>query len=77
MVTWTHSKSVNGQSQTSNMQTQIAMAKSFMESYSALPRKQQKSVRALLDKFQKDPESPGINYERIKVARDDKARGSG
>lgn len=56
------------------MQPQIAFAKTFMDSYSRLPKQQQKRARDLIEKFQRDPESPGINFERISGATDDKVR---
>ena len=45
-----------------------------MEAYSGLPRKIQKKVREFTEKLQRDPTQPGLNFERIKVARDPKAR---
>ena len=48
---------------------QVAFSKDFMESYSRLPRKVQKKVREFTEKFQKDPTQPGINFERLKMAR--------
>lgn len=56
------------------MQPQIAFAKTFMDSYSRLPKQQQKRARDLIEKFQRDPERAGINFERIAGATDDKVR---
>jgi len=50
----------------------FAIASTFLESYSDIPRAQQKKVRAFLTDFQKNPHSPGINYEPVQSARDKK-----
>lgn len=56
------------------MKPQVALSKEFMESYSRLPRKVQKKVREFTEKFQQDPTSSGINFERLTIARDEKVR---
>ncbi|MFH0946925.1 MAG: UvrD-helicase domain-containing protein, partial [Planctomycetota bacterium] len=53
---------------------EVAIARTFMESYSRLPRKVQKKVREFTEKFRLDPTSSGINFERIEGARDQKVR---
>lgn len=53
---------------------QVAFSKDFLESYSRLPKKIQKKVREFSAKFQKDPTQPGLNFEKIKTARDPKVR---
>ena len=45
----------------------VAISLEFLEAMSRLPKAQQKKVRAFVSKFQKDPESSGINYERIQT----------
>ena len=56
------------------MKAKGALSKDFLESYSKLPKKQQKKVREFTEKFQKDPTQPGINFERLSGSVDDKVR---
>ncbi len=56
------------------MRAQVAFCKDFMEAYSSLPKSQQKKVREFTEKFQRDPTQPGINFERVEGAIDDKVR---
>lgn len=56
------------------MQPQIAVAKSFLESFSKLPGQEQKRAREFIEKFQDNPAAPGLNFERINAAKDDKLR---
>ncbi len=56
------------------MRAQVAFCKDFMEAYSRLQKAQQKKVREFTEKFQRDPTQPGINFERIEGAIDDKVR---
>jgi superfamily I DNA/RNA helicase/mRNA-degrading endonuclease RelE of RelBE toxin-antitoxin system len=56
------------------VEARLALAKSFLESYSKLPQVIQKKVRRLTEKVQSDPTSSGLNFERIQQARDDKVR---
>jgi len=56
------------------MQARIALSKDFWESYSRLPKPQQKKVRDFAEKFQRDPTSSGINFERVHDAVDPKVR---
>lgn len=47
-----------------------AMSMTFMDSMLALPKAQQKSLRSLIEKFRSNPMSAGLNYEKVKGARD-------
>ena len=49
---------------------QIAMSADFLSAFAQLPRPQQRSVRAFITKFNANPTSTGLNYERIHGARD-------
>lgn len=42
----------------------------FLEAYSKIPRHVQSRVRKFIDEFRRNPMSSGINYERIKGAKD-------
>ena len=48
----------------------LAMSSDFLEAFGDLPKAQQKAVRSLIRKFESDAESAGLNYEKIKRARD-------
>ncbi len=48
----------------------MAMSSDFLEAYARLPRSQQKGVRSLISKFNIDSTAGGLNYERIRGARD-------
>lgn len=52
----------------------VALSKDFMESYSRLPRSKQKKVREFTARFQQDPTHPGIHFEKVNKALDDKVR---
>ena len=52
----------------------VALSNDFLKSFSRLPAQQQKKVRAFIEKFKKDPMSPGINYEKIQRFRDPNLR---
>lgn len=52
----------------------VAVSKSFMKSYSSLPKRQQKKAREFTEKFQRDPTQSGINFERLNAVRDSKVR---
>ena len=47
------------------MQPQVAVAKSFLESFSKLPGSEQKRAREFIEKFQDDPTQSGLNFERL------------
>lgn len=56
------------------VRARLALAKSFLESFSRLPKKQQKKVWEKTDLFVIDPTSPGLNFERLPGMRDEKVR---
>lgn len=56
------------------VQARLAVAKSFLESYSKLPKKLQKKVREFTERFQEDPTRSGLNFERLSGTRDPKVR---
>jgi mRNA-degrading endonuclease RelE of RelBE toxin-antitoxin system len=56
------------------MQPQVAIAKSFLDSFSKLPGTEQKRAREFIEKFQEDPKAPGLNYEHLNAVKDDKIR---
>lgn len=56
------------------VQARLAVAKSFLEAYSRLPKKQQKKVREFTERFQQDPTRKGLNFEHIAGAKDPKVR---
>lgn len=52
----------------------LAMSAEFFDALVKLPRAQQQRVRGLIRKFTKNPTAPGLNYERIRNARDPRMR---
>lgn len=52
----------------------VAIASEFLEAYARIPRAQQKKVREFTEKFQANPKSPSINYEKIHAVKDDRVR---
>ncbi len=52
----------------------VAIASEFLEAYARIPRAQQKKVREFTEKFQANPKSSGINYEKIHAVKDDRVR---
>ncbi len=48
----------------------IAISADFFTAFAALPRQIQGKVMDFMDKFRNDPQSPGINYEKIHNAFD-------
>ena len=52
----------------------LAFARTFLESLAELPKKQQKKVREIIERFQDDPTRRAQNFERIKHVRDPKVR---
>ena len=52
----------------------LAYGNDFLEAYARLPKAKQKKVREFTEKFQTDPKSSAINYEKIHLAKDDKVR---
>lgn len=55
-------------------QGKLAMSLDFLNAFARLPRPQQTSVRAMIEKFEANPTSSGLNYEKIGAARDSKMR---
>ena len=52
----------------------VAISSDFLAAFSQIPRKQQSKVLDFVNKFRSDPMSSGINYEKIKSARDQNMR---
>src|SRR6516165_5544724 len=52
----------------------VALGSEFLDAYARIPRAQQRKVREFTEKFKANPNSPGINYEKIHDVRDDKVR---
>lgn len=50
----------------------IAISSDFFDAFAALPRQIQGKVTEFVNKFRVNPRSPGINYEKIKNAQDNK-----
>lgn len=56
------------------VQARLAVAKTFLESYSRLPQKLQKKVREFTERFHEDPTRSGLNFEKLQGVRDPKVR---
>jgi mRNA-degrading endonuclease RelE of RelBE toxin-antitoxin system len=52
----------------------VAIASEFLEAYARIPRAQQKKVREFTEKFQANPKSSSINYEKIHTVKDERVR---
>jgi len=52
----------------------VALSSDFLTAFSKLPRSQQAKVQSFVSKFQSNPMSPGINYEKIMSVRDSNLR---
>lgn len=52
----------------------VAISDGFLEAFAEVPKNKQKKVRRFIQKFRSNPRSSGINYEKIKAARDPKLR---
>ena len=50
--------------------SRMAMSSDFLEACARLLRAQQKGVRSLIFRFDSDPTASGMNYERVRAARD-------
>ncbi|MED4600214.1 3'-5' exonuclease [Paenibacillus validus] len=50
----------------------VAISSDFLTAFAVLPRQIQGKVTEFINKFRNNPQSPGINYERIKNASDNK-----
>lgn len=53
---------------------QVAISSDFLSAFAAIPRKMQGKVTDFVSRFRNNPDSPGINYERIRDARDGNLR---
>jgi hypothetical protein len=49
---------------------QVAISSGFLGAFAKLPQGVQNKVSKFLANFQRDPTSPGINYETVQGARD-------
>ena len=49
---------------------QVAVASDFLSAFSQVPKGQQAKVLTFVNKFRTNPTSSGINYEKIKEAKD-------
>ena len=56
------------------MKPKTAMTTTFIEAMSKLPKQQQRRVRDFLKKWENDPKSAAINYEKIHDVRDSRVR---
>lgn len=52
--------------------TLVAISSDFLTAFAALPRQIQGKVTEFINKFRNNPRSPGINYEKINNAIDDR-----
>ena len=48
----------------------MAMSADFLTAFAKLPSRQQRGVRAMIARFDRDSTAPGLNYEKIANARD-------
>ena len=48
----------------------VAIGSDFLTAFARLPGRQQSKVSQFLEKFRSNPMAPGINYEKIQVAKD-------
>ncbi|KSV16612.1 DNA helicase UvrD [Dehalococcoides mccartyi] len=53
-------------------QAVVAISSDFLTAFSALPRQVQGKVTEFINKFRNNPQSPGINYEKLHDAADKK-----
>lgn len=53
-------------------QNLVAISSDFLTAFAALPRQIQGKVTELINKLRNNPNLPGINYEKIHNAADDK-----
>ncbi len=52
----------------------MAISSDFFDSFAKIPRTQQMKVIQFIEEFKSNPTSPGINYEKIRNARDTQLR---
>ena len=53
-----------------SVKIKVAIASDFLSAFSRIPRKKQNKVMDFIDKFRENPTSSGINYEKIRTAKD-------
>lgn len=58
----------------STLKPTVAIGDSFLKSLMSLPEKAMKKARETITKFQNDPTSPGLNYEKIHSVKDERLR---
>lgn len=56
------------------MEPRVAFSDDFLSCFAAAPRAEQKRIQEFVTKFRHDPQSSGINYEKINDAADPKFR---
>ena len=52
----------------------MAMSADFLAAFAKLPSQQQRAVRAMISRFERDSRASGLNYERIANAKDSNMR---
>lgn len=52
----------------------LALGDDFLTAFSRLPKDTQKKTRHFIDKFRENPDSPGLNYEKIRDSANDSVR---
>jgi mRNA-degrading endonuclease RelE of RelBE toxin-antitoxin system len=52
----------------------VALSSEFLEAFSQIPRSKQKKVKEFINRFQTNPYSNSINYEKIHNVQDDRIR---
>ena len=52
----------------------VAIGSEFLTAFARLPGRQQSKVSQFLEKFRSNPMAPGINYEKMRVAKDPNLR---
>ena len=52
----------------------MAMSADFLAAFAKLPSRQQRLVRAMIARFERDSRAPGLNYEKIAGAKDPNMR---
>ena len=53
---------------------QVALSQDFFEAFARIPRNKQKKVNEFVGKFRNNPQSPGLNYEKINDAANEQFR---
>ena len=52
----------------------MAMSADFLTAFAKLPSQQQRAVRTMISRFDRDSRASGLNYERITNAKDPNMR---